>query len=43
MPIRKMNGGYKIDNVKGMSPTKKKALDRLKAIKANQAKRGKKK
>jgi len=36
MPIRKVKGGYKIDNVKGISPTKAKAVKRLKAIKANQ-------
>lgn len=39
MPIRKVKGGYKIDNVKGKSPTKKKALDRLKAVKASQGKK----
>lgn len=41
MPIRKVKGGYKIDNTKGKSPTKKKALQRLRAIKANQARKGK--
>ena len=37
MPIRKTKGGYKIDNVKGKSKTKKSATKRLRAIKANQA------
>lgn len=41
MPIRKVKGGYKIDNVKGVSKTKKVATQRLRAIKVNQ-KRGKK-
>jgi hypothetical protein len=39
MPIRKVNGGWRIDNVAGLSPTRKKALKRLKAIKARQKKR----
>ena len=43
MPIKKVKGGYKICNVKGKSPTKKHAEKRLKAIKASQSKRGKKK
>ena len=43
MPIRKTKGGYKIDNVKGKSKTKKSATKRLKAIKANQAASKKKK
>jgi hypothetical protein len=38
MPIRKVKGGYKIDNVAGISKTKADALKRLKAIKANQNK-----
>ena len=42
MPIRKVGKVWKIDRTKGSSPTKKKALDRLRAIKANQKKRGKK-
>lgn len=39
MPIRKSGSGYKIDNVKGKSPTKKAAKKRLAAIKANQKKK----
>lgn len=42
MPIKKVRGGYKIENVKGVSKTKKEAEIRLRAIKASQAKRGKK-
>lgn len=42
MPIRKVKGGYKIDNVPGVSKTLAAAKKRLAAIKANQAKRGKK-
>ena len=42
MPIRKVAGGWKIDNVKGRSATKKQAVERLRAIKAAQARRGKK-
>lgn len=41
MPIRKVKNGYKIDNVKGVSKTKKKAKKRLMAIKANQKRKGK--
>lgn len=41
MPIKKVKGGYKIENVKGVSPTKAQAEKRLKAIKANQAKKKK--
>ena len=37
MPIRKVKGGYKIDNVKGISPTLEHAKRRLRAIKARQA------
>lgn len=37
MPIKKTKGGYKIQNVKGTSKTKKDATKRLRAIKANQA------
>lgn len=43
MPIRKVKGGFKIQNVKGKSPTKKAAVKRLRAVKASQAKKGKKK
>lgn len=38
MPIRKVSGGYKIDNVPGVSKTKLEANARLRAIKANQNK-----
>ncbi len=38
MPIRKVKGGYKIDNVAGISKTKKEAEDRQRAIKARQSK-----
>jgi len=38
MPIRKVKGGYKINNVKGVSKTKKGAEKRLRAIKARQKK-----
>jgi len=41
MPITKTKGGYKIANTKGKSPTKKKAVQRLRAIKASQARRKK--
>jgi len=41
MPIRKVKGGYKIANTPGVSKTKKKAVKRLGAIKASQARRGK--
>jgi hypothetical protein len=43
MPIRKTKGGYKIDKVKGKSKTKKSAIKRLRAIKANQSASKKKK
>lgn len=36
MPIRKVPGGFKIDNTAGTSPTRDAALRRLAAIKANQ-------
>ena len=40
MPIRKVNGGYKVDNTTTKKPlSKKKALAQLRAIKANQAKK----
>ncbi len=42
MPIRKVKGGFKIDNVNGVSKTKEAATRRLRAIKAAQARRGKK-
>ena len=43
MPIRKTKTGkFKIDRVKGTSPTKEHAVKRLKAVKASQARRGKK-
>lgn len=38
MPIRKTNKGWKIENTKGVSPTKKQAEKRLKAIKSRQSK-----
>lgn len=41
MPIRKVEGGYKIDNVPGVSKTLEAAKRRLRAIKVNQAKKGK--
>ncbi len=37
MPIRKVKGGYKIDNTPGVSKTKAEAEERLRAIKARQA------
>lgn len=43
MPIRKVKGGYKIDNVAGTSKTKEAAKKRLKAIKANQNSKKRKK
>ena len=39
MPIRKVNGGYKIDNTPGISKTKKAAKQRLRAIKYRQKKK----
>ncbi len=41
MPIRKVNGGYKITNTSGVSKTKKAAKRRLRAIKWQQKKRRK--
>lgn len=41
MPIRKVKGGYKIDNVSTVHKTKKAAVRQLAAIKANQTKKGK--
>lgn len=42
MPISKVPGGYKIENVKGISKTHEQAVKRLQAIKANQHKKKKK-
>jgi len=42
MPIKKTKKGWKIDNVRGYSPTKKAAVKRLRAIKARQRKSKKK-
>ena len=42
MPIRKVKGGFKIDNVAGVSKTKAEAVKRLRAVKASQAGRKKK-
>ena len=39
MPIRKVKGGYKIDNTPGISKTKKAAKQRLRAIKYRQKKK----
>jgi len=39
MPITKSKKGYKIKNTKGVSKTRKQALRRLRAIKANQRKK----
>lgn len=39
MPIRKVKGGYKIDNTPGISKTKAEAEKRLRAIKARQNQR----
>ena len=36
MPIRKVAGGWKIDNVKGVSKTRAAAVKKLRVIKANQ-------
>lgn len=38
MPIKKVFGGYKIQNVAGVSKTKEQAEKRLQAIKASQSK-----
>lgn len=43
MPITKTSKGYKIKNVKGVSPTKAAAVKRLRAVKASQHAKGKKK
>ena len=42
MPIYKTKKGYKIANTPGYSKTRGAAIKRLRAIKANQAKRRKK-
>ena len=40
MPVRKVKGGYKVENTNTKKPlSKKKAEQQLKAIKANQARR----
>ena len=39
MPIYKSKSGWKIENTKGTSGTRKQAVKRLQAIKANQAKK----
>jgi|TARA_R110002020_G_scaffold311971_1_gene527444 hypothetical protein len=41
MPINKVEGGWKIANTKGVSPSKKAAQRRLRAIKASQRARKK--
>lgn len=43
MPIREVKGGYKVENTKTVHKTYSEALAQLRAIKANQAKRRKKK
>ena len=42
MPIRKVPGGYKIDNVSGVMKTRQEAEKRLKAVKASQRSRKRK-
>jgi len=39
MPIRRVKGGWKIDNTSGISKTKKAAKRRLRAIEYRQSKR----
>ena len=41
MPVRKVAGGWKIDNVPGVSKTRPEAVRRLRAVKINQRKRRK--
>jgi len=41
MPIRKVKGGWKVNNTPGTSKTKKAAKQRLRAIKYRQSKKGK--
>ncbi len=43
MPIRKVDGGYKIKNTPGKSKTKTAARRRLKAIKASKRRRQRRK
>jgi hypothetical protein len=38
MPVRKVKGGWKVDNTKTVHKTKKKALAQLRAIKASKNK-----
>ena len=42
MPIKKVKGGYKINNTPGVSKSKKKAKQRLRAIKYRQSKKHRK-
>jgi len=42
MPIRKVKGGWKIDNTSGISKTKKAAKRRLRAIKYRQSQKRRK-
>lgn len=42
MSIKKVPGGFKVDNTKNKPLTKQKAKKQLAAIKINQAKKGKK-
>ena len=42
MPIRRVKGGWKIDNTSGISKTKKAAKRRLRAIEHRQSKRRRK-
>jgi len=42
MPVRKVKGGWQVENTKAVHPTKKDAEKQLKAIKISQAKKGKK-
>ncbi len=39
MPVRKVKGGYKIDNVAGIHKTRASAVRQLQAIKASQARK----
>lgn len=41
MPIRKVKGGYKIENTPGLSKTYAEAVKRLQAIKASQRRKHK--
>ena len=42
MPVRKVKGGWKVEGTNTVHKTKKEAEQQLKAIKANQKKKGKK-